>query len=88
MTYQIGWFSTGRGQGSMNLLNAMVNAISAGEVNGNICVSSSAAGSRVKLKAATAIFSRCRNTAFRLSRSHQKNSCLSCEARERQTPLQ
>ena len=28
MTYKIGWFSTGRGQGSMNLLNAMVKAIS------------------------------------------------------------
>ncbi|MCX5904135.1 MAG: formyltransferase family protein [Proteobacteria bacterium] len=36
MTYQIGWFSTGRGQGSMNLLNAMVKAITAKEVNGKI----------------------------------------------------
>ena len=36
MTYQIGWFSTGRGQGSMNLLNAMVNAVGAGEVSGSI----------------------------------------------------
>ena len=36
MTYQIGWFSTGRGQGSMNLLNAMVKAINAQEVRGEI----------------------------------------------------
>jgi len=36
MTYQIGWFSTGRGQGSMNLLNAMVKAVSDGEVNGKL----------------------------------------------------
>ena len=36
MTYKIGWFSTGRGQGSMNLLNAMVKAIAAKEVKGEI----------------------------------------------------
>jgi phosphoribosylglycinamide formyltransferase-1 len=36
MTYKIGWFSTGRGQGSMNLLNAMVKAIIAEEVKGEI----------------------------------------------------
>ncbi len=36
MTYQIGWFSTGRGQGSMNLLNALVKAIKDGDVKGEI----------------------------------------------------
>lgn len=36
MTYRIGWFSTGRGQGSMNLLNAMVKAISDGDVKGTL----------------------------------------------------
>jgi phosphoribosylglycinamide formyltransferase-1 len=36
MTYKIGWFSTGRGQGSMNLLNAMVKAITDGEVNAEL----------------------------------------------------
>ena len=30
--YQIGWFSTGRGQGSLNLLHAMVKAIKTGKV--------------------------------------------------------
>ena len=33
---QIGWVSTGRGQGSINLLNAMVKAIKEGEVNGEL----------------------------------------------------
>ncbi len=36
MTYQIGWVSTGRGQGSMNLLNAMVQAINCGAVPAEI----------------------------------------------------
>ncbi len=36
MTYQIGWVATGRGQGSMNLLNAMVQAIDGGAVPGKI----------------------------------------------------
>ena len=36
MPFKIGWVSTGRGQGSMNLLNAMVKAIKEGEVNGEL----------------------------------------------------
>jgi len=36
MPYQIGWVSTGRGQGSMNLLNAMVKAIKSGEAPGEL----------------------------------------------------
>jgi phosphoribosylglycinamide formyltransferase 1 len=34
--YGIGWFSTGRGQGSLNLLNAMVSAIKSGRVPAEI----------------------------------------------------
>jgi phosphoribosylglycinamide formyltransferase-1 len=34
--YGIGWFSTGRGQGSLNLLNAMVAAINSGRVAAKI----------------------------------------------------
>ena len=34
--YGIGWFSTGRGQGSLNLLNAMVAAIKSGRVPAEI----------------------------------------------------
>jgi phosphoribosylglycinamide formyltransferase-1 len=34
--YKIGWFSTGRGQGSLNLLNAIVKAIKDGTVNADI----------------------------------------------------
>ena len=34
--YKIGWFSTGRGPGSLNLLNAIVKAIKEGEVQAEI----------------------------------------------------
>ncbi len=34
--YKIGWFSTGRGQGSLNLLQAMVNAVKDGTVKAEI----------------------------------------------------
>jgi len=34
--YKIGWFSTGRGQGSLNLLHAIVNAIKDGTVKAEI----------------------------------------------------
>ncbi len=34
--YRIGWFSTGRGQGSLNLLNAMAAAIKSGSVPAEI----------------------------------------------------
>ncbi len=34
--YQIGWFSTGRGQGSLNLLHSMVNAVKNGKVRAEI----------------------------------------------------
>jgi folate-dependent phosphoribosylglycinamide formyltransferase PurN len=34
--YRIGWFSTGRGQGSLNLLNAVMAAINSGRVQAEI----------------------------------------------------
>lgn len=34
--YKVGWFSTGRGQGSLNLLHAIVKAIKDGDVNAKI----------------------------------------------------
>ncbi|MCX8045219.1 MAG: formyltransferase family protein [Desulfobacterota bacterium] len=34
--YRIGWFSTGRGQGSLNLLNAITAAINSGTVNAEL----------------------------------------------------
>ncbi len=34
--YKVGWFSTGRGQGSLNLLHAIVKAIKDGDVNAEI----------------------------------------------------
>ncbi len=34
--YQLGWFSTGRGDGSKGLLKAVQDGISLGELNANI----------------------------------------------------
>ena len=76
--YQLGWFSTGRGEGSRNLLRAVWDSIAKGEIKAEISFvfSNREYG---QAEAATHLLIRSKATAYRSSAYRRKGSRIDME---------